>query len=395
MAGKFLTIEEAARQLGVSVEQVNQFVDRKELFPLRDGATLKFKTDEVSRLAQERADGGGTEQSESLELDLDLDLAGSGTGGAQAGGSGGLTFGDELVFDDAGDAADGSRTLLGGPAAGAAGSSPSLLGAADDAGAISLFDEEQTAAPPAGSAAAAQAAPASSLDDLSLEGIALEAPDEATVDLSGGAGPTGLSRAGSVIGAALSGPLDSGLSLEQNDVAGSGIDLQIGSDIAGPLGTSGIDLGGGSGVGVPGGGSRVGGSGIGGSGIGGGSLVGDAFDLGGGGTDDDSASVVVATESTGDSSFFGTVGDDSSSVSFDESASSSFSQPIDLPTEGEFVIETTFGAWQIMGLVCCTLILLFAGFIMFDLTWTIRAPGSKSFSAPLIEGLASTFGWTK
>jgi len=51
MAGKFLSLEEAARLLGVSTDEVNRLVDRKKLFPMRDGATVKFKSDDVERLA--------------------------------------------------------------------------------------------------------------------------------------------------------------------------------------------------------------------------------------------------------------------------------------------------------------------------------------------------------
>ena len=35
MAGKFLSLEEAARRLGVGIDEVNRLVDRKELFPMR------------------------------------------------------------------------------------------------------------------------------------------------------------------------------------------------------------------------------------------------------------------------------------------------------------------------------------------------------------------------
>ena len=42
MAGKFLSVEEVARRLGITVDQVNRLVDRKSLFPIRDGVTLKF-----------------------------------------------------------------------------------------------------------------------------------------------------------------------------------------------------------------------------------------------------------------------------------------------------------------------------------------------------------------
>ena len=56
MAGKLLTLEEAAQKLGVSVEDVHSLIDRKKLYPLRDGNTLKFKHDEIERLATSEGD---------------------------------------------------------------------------------------------------------------------------------------------------------------------------------------------------------------------------------------------------------------------------------------------------------------------------------------------------
>ena len=71
MAGKILTLEEAARQLGVTVEEINRLVDRKKLFPMRDGTTIKFKSDDIDRAAQELKD----ESSGSSDLSLDLDMS--------------------------------------------------------------------------------------------------------------------------------------------------------------------------------------------------------------------------------------------------------------------------------------------------------------------------------
>lgn len=67
MAGKFLNAEETARQLGVSVEEVNRLVDRKKLFPMRDGTVVKFKVEDVDRLVQ-------NPDSSSLSGDLSLDF---------------------------------------------------------------------------------------------------------------------------------------------------------------------------------------------------------------------------------------------------------------------------------------------------------------------------------
>ena len=79
MAGKFLSLEEAARRLGVSLDEVNRLVDRKELFPMRDGATIKFKVDEieprVSRInVQARKSGGAPDIYLASEIDKQIVL---------------------------------------------------------------------------------------------------------------------------------------------------------------------------------------------------------------------------------------------------------------------------------------------------------------------------------
>ena len=66
MAGKFMSPEEAARLLGISVDEVNRLVDRKQLFPMRDGATNKFKTDDVEPSARNPAPGAGAGNSISI-----------------------------------------------------------------------------------------------------------------------------------------------------------------------------------------------------------------------------------------------------------------------------------------------------------------------------------------
>jgi hypothetical protein len=162
-------------------------------------------------------------------------------------------------------------------------------------------------------------------------------------------------------GIALSGPLDSGVSLEGGDFGASGVDL------GGSLAASGIDVGGGS-------------------------LAGDAFELGGGAGDDESASVIIATEETGDSSFFGAVADDSGSVSLGDSASISAIAGDDLV--GEMVpAGPPFSVLQIVGLVCCTLFLLTAGLMMIDLVSTIRAPGGTPIASPLLKAMTEMFAW--
>ncbi|MCE9629542.1 MAG: helix-turn-helix domain-containing protein, partial [Planctomycetia bacterium] len=81
MAGKFLSLEEAARHLGVTVEDINRLIDRKKLFPMRDGATVKFKLEDIERVAAELHD----ESSGSGELSLELELSSPGIGGPAGG----------------------------------------------------------------------------------------------------------------------------------------------------------------------------------------------------------------------------------------------------------------------------------------------------------------------
>ena len=91
MAGKFLSPEEAARHLGVTVEDINRLVDRKKLFPMRDGATVKFKLDDIDRVAGDLADDDQPAASGGLDLELDLSSPGLGGGGTD----------DEILLGDA------------------------------------------------------------------------------------------------------------------------------------------------------------------------------------------------------------------------------------------------------------------------------------------------------
>lgn len=336
MAGKFLSLEEAARLLGVSTDEVNRLVDRKKLFPMRDGTTVKFKADEVERLVSSLGDDDSA--ADPLALDLESGLA-------STPGDDGLELGDDddLALGGGSSVESASQTILRGPPAGA--ESGLELGAEPPAAGLD--------------------------DDLALESIigasspSGVAGSRATGSIAGGSLVGGSGAGGSGAGAALSGPLDGGLSLEKADIAASGIDLAAATGIDG-----GLDLGTGQ-------------------------LGGDAFDLGVEAGDEDTASVVIATEESGDSSFFGSAMDDSASVAFDDASSSSeFStSTIGVGAPLEYSVDTTFSAWQIAGLVACALLLLTGGLVMFDLVWTIRGPGETALSAPLLQALAKVLPW--
>jgi hypothetical protein len=72
MAKKLIDHEEAARMLGVSVDELNSMRDRKQVFPKRDAGVWKYEQDQIERLIEERKSGSAS-WSDSLELD-DLSL---------------------------------------------------------------------------------------------------------------------------------------------------------------------------------------------------------------------------------------------------------------------------------------------------------------------------------
>lgn len=348
MAGRFLSLEEAARQLGVTADEVNRLVDRKKLFPMRDGAVLKFKADDVERAARDLAEDSGP--GDDLSLDLDLPAG----GGAEA-----ISLEEEeSIFDaDSAAAKGGSQTIIRG---GAGGASRVSLGGEDVAAGGSLLDGDDLSLDSIIAASSPSlAGPAASAVAGGSAGSGL------TIDL-GDASP-GSGMLGSGAGAALSGVLDSGLSLEDNAVQVSGIDLGAASGIAG----SGASL-------------VAGGSGLG----------GDAFELGADTADDESASVVIATEETGDSSFFGAAIDGEGSTLGELSEDlSSGSASVSLGEPGELVVEMPFSGLQIAGLVCCSLLLLAGGFVMFDLVRTIGSAEGPALANPLLDSMAEAFGW--
>jgi|694.fasta_scaffold25728_7 excisionase family DNA binding protein len=344
MAGRFLTLEETARQLGVSVDEVNRLVDRKKLFPMRDGTALKFKADDVERAARDIGEESG--QSDDLALDLDLPAGG----------------GEDLSLD-------GTESIFGADSPAAKGGSQTIVrgGAGGDSG-VALGGEDLAFGSKAGSLLDG--------DDLSLDSIiAASSPSLGGSGAGGGSAASGLTidlgevgpgsgGLGSAAGAALSGALDSGLSLEDGDMQLSGIDIGGASGIAG------------SGVSIADGGSGLGG---------------DAFELGGDTTDDESASVVIPTEETGDSSFFGQAIEGDGSAFGEDLSSGSASVIIGEPNE--FAMETPFSGLQIAGLVCCSLLLLAGGFVMYDLVSTIGSVEGPSLANPLLDSMAETFGW--
>ena len=356
MAGKFLSLEEAARRLGVSIDEVNRLVDRKELFPMRDGATIKFKVDEIERVAADLGVGATDDD------DLSLELSSPGLGGSLSspgsGGSGGdLALGEsadeESIFtsdDGGGGAVAGSQTVVRGEA-------PALGSGTFDVDDLAIESIVGSSSPSLGGDDA-KSPPADSgtlaIDLSNLGG-----------SIAGGSVP-GLSSP-SGLGGSLAGAVDSGLSLEGGELDVSGIDLDADVGMGAAAGSAVQSLGG--------------------------SLAGDAFELGADASDEDSASVVISTEETGDSSFFGDALGDSASASFGE-ASGSSAIPVGIPPDFEMPsLAPPFSVWQVVGLICCTLLLFVCALVVFDVLTTVRGPQGSPISSPLISALADTFGW--
>jgi excisionase family DNA binding protein len=404
MAGNILSLEEAAHRLGVTIDEINRLVDRKKLFPMRDGPTVKFKLDDIERAASDLASDLGDESSSGADdLALNLDLSSPSLVGGPGSPSGSGIADDDIMLGDAIDEGDSifgiddapsppSRTIIQEKGDHAVGGEDLMIGDAGSALASSDLELDSIIGASSPSLARGPVGPASGLgSDVAGGG----GSGTLAIDLSnlGSGSIAGLS--GPAPGNALSGALDSGLSLEGSDLAASGLNLG-GSGVE--LGGSGIELGG-SGVRLGDSGLDLGGSPIG-SGIGsgvddiGGAFGGDAFDLGDSTTDDESASVVISTEDTGDSSFFGAVTDDSGSVSLDDGSSLS---PVGMAIGEDGFLEGVagppFSVLQIVGLVCCTLFLLTCSLVMIDLVWAIRAPVGEPISSPLLQALTDLFAW--
>ena len=382
MAGKFMSPEEAARLLGISVDEVNRLVDRKQLFPMRDGATNKFKTDDVERLLRTLGEESGSGSGE-----LDLDLPELVLDNAPAGGPGEATDDDQLILDDGADSIFATPTAKGSSASdtgvgkgsvasksnsGLSLSSPGLSGAdlvladsvlGDDLESDDLAIESIVGAssPSLGGSGISQASGSGDLM-IELSGIssASSAASKSDSGIAGLSGPglSGPGLSGPGLGG-LSGGLGSGVSLGDSSLADSGVDLGSAASAAK------------------------------------GAFSADDFELGGEATDDESASVVIASDSeAGDSSFFGqTIGGQSSSFGGDDSSLGSAGSAETLAFPTQMLDEMSFSAWQIVGLVCCSLLLLFGGFIAYDLVRTIGSPESTTLSNPLLNSLAEIFGW--
>ncbi|MFM7931671.1 MAG: helix-turn-helix domain-containing protein, partial [Pirellula sp.] len=68
----YVSLEEAAKILGVSTDDLVEMRSKGEIFGYRDGASWKFKQEEIDRVLEERGDVAGGEDEISLGSDVSL-----------------------------------------------------------------------------------------------------------------------------------------------------------------------------------------------------------------------------------------------------------------------------------------------------------------------------------
>ena len=73
MAKKFIPLEDAAKMIGISPDALNDLRGRHDISGYRDGASWKFKEDDVQRLIDERKAGSEQSAAEFEELDENVD----------------------------------------------------------------------------------------------------------------------------------------------------------------------------------------------------------------------------------------------------------------------------------------------------------------------------------
>jgi hypothetical protein len=282
----YLSLEESAKLLGLTTNEIIEMRSRGEIFGFRDGTSWKFKSDEIERVQRElsgdvlddNAGGssillserpgdssksgilpGGVAASSSSDLQLDADAPDFGSDVSlipdPSSGSGlrlvnrnapAPADGDDDVFsladDDSGELEIDASSLSLGPS--------SILGSSSDLGLGSdlRLADEVSDSPPAKPTPAKPAAKPDVIgdDDLDLGGELQLASDDDDDLVLGGNNELGMSVDS---GINLTAPSDSGLSLEDDalEIDGSNISgLNLGSDIGG-----GSDIpGGGSGAGL-------------------------------------------------------------------------------------------------------------------------------------------------
>ncbi len=76
MAGKFIELKAAAKQLGITPERLGEMREAGEIHGYRDGASWKFKVEEVERVAKELAAGAAAGAEDDFSLSDSVGLSG-------------------------------------------------------------------------------------------------------------------------------------------------------------------------------------------------------------------------------------------------------------------------------------------------------------------------------
>jgi excisionase family DNA binding protein len=388
MAQKYYSLTEVARLLGISEDDVKQMQTQRELHGYRDGATWKFKAEEIERLARERgAPAASAEEGDMLLSELELGASDPGASGTVIGMEGNAKGAAESDIQLAGD------------------STPSAGRKSDIGSSVSKFEELDLALDEDLSLDDNQtqpaAAKAASISDLVVAGKDLDDDDL----VLGGSGTGSDITIGGDSGISLVDPADSGLSLEEPlDLVGSAEALELGEADVVALGDAAT---GASPAAVK--------------------------------TDDDflltpleeapeeeeseSGSQVIALDSEGDEA--GAVvaaapSGPSLAAMLDEDMSAApaadlglgapleaaqtgvgilaaqpgaFAQGATVPQPTAMLAEMPYTTWNIVSLALCTLLLLFCGMFMYDLLrnmWSWDAP--YSINSSLMDTILSWFG---
>lgn len=402
MARKLIDQEEAARILGVPVDDLKAMRDRRELSAYRDGNTWKFKIEDVERLANDRAaEGSGpswTQPDDNILLsERELGASGEttsstiiGKGGTAAPDPGGsdlqltsdLSLGSDVKLVPGGS----SSNILGG-------SSPSKKPTGGLSDLDLSLDLDDT---PAGKSSGLSDIELSLDDDLAVGGSGSKKGSGSSLDLDndddlvlGTGSDITVSAADS--GISLDRPSDSGISLDRPpELGGSNIELlELGEADVISLEED-ADLDSATQLGAQSAESDF-------------VLTPDDEELGG----DDSGSQVIALDtdeslgSVADMFQGSTPGMSNMLADAGGSGPSILATSAGLSTMGDVVTvpatpEAPFSVWNIVGLSCCAVLLILGGLLVSDLMrnmWSWNQPAE--ITSGLLTSLGQTFGWIK
>lgn len=438
----FVTLEEAAKKLGVSTDQLIEMRSRGEIFGYRDGASWKFKPEEIERVASEMMGDVLDEDpagSSILSLDPDPQKSGLGSGLSGMGSGSGLVLdGSDVKLQVDPKSSDlrlvaGSDLSLGEPGSGSGLSQVDESGLKlaksdddDDELSLAIEDSDEILSDVLSSSSSklgsgtgsdpkikiAESAHGSDVElGSDLSGLNLASSDKSGL-IRGDSDPAIKTGGSSGLGSDLN--LSDDLQLEDDLVLGGGSDLALAADsginLMSPA-DSGISLedepldlaaSGISGLDLALDGSDAGGSGI--SGSGSGIKQDEDFQLspsGGLENDDDSGSQVIELE---DSSEFGDAavaipeagvmdafGDMDAGGGFDtDDAFAEMSPSVAAPSAMMGTPEVPFVGWQVGVLMLTLLVLSFSGVIISDVARNLWQWSGNETANSLTSGISQS-----